>query len=95
MAAIAWAAGTIAALVAIELSLRSVGLGNPLLYVADPQIGYLLAPNQTLRRFGKRIQINSFSMRSPEIAAIRPPGTLRILLLGDSIANGGTWTDQA
>ncbi len=79
----------------LELGLRSFfGFGKPLLYVADPQIGYLLAPNQTTRRFGHRIAINQYSMRSSPIAPQRNQDTLRILLLGDSIANGAWWTDQ-
>lgn len=89
MAGIIWAAAAVALIVAIELSLRSrFGLGSPLLYVADESIGYLAAPNQTLRRFGNTIYINAFSMRTPEISANRSPDTLRILLLGDSIAFG-------
>lgn len=84
-----------AVLLAIELALRHLfGFGDPLLYRADPQIGYLLAPNQSVKRYGNRIAINQFSMRSPDLAATRAPDTLRILLLGDSIANGGWWTDQ-
>jgi lysophospholipase L1-like esterase len=90
-------AGIIAVLVVlvggVEWALRSLfGFGNPLLYIADPQIGYLLAPNQQTRRFGNAIRINQYSMRSGAIAADRP--ALRVLLLGDSIANGGWWTDQ-
>ncbi|OCQ94225.1 lipolytic protein G-D-S-L family [Nostoc sp. MBR 210] len=82
-------------LVIIEIGLRSLfGFGNPLIYIGDPQIGYLLAPNQSTRRFGNRIEINEFSMRSSPIAKIPPSQTLRVLLLGDSIANGGWWTDQ-
>ncbi|MBF2002572.1 MAG: SGNH/GDSL hydrolase family protein [Synechococcales cyanobacterium M58_A2018_015] len=85
----------IVVLLLLEGGLRwGVGLGNPLLYVADPQIGYLLAPKQQTRRFGKRIAINAYSMRSPEISPTRPARTWRVLLLGDSIANGGWWTDQ-
>lgn len=81
---------------AIELTLRSrFGLGNPLIYMADEQIGYLLAPNQTCRRWGKSIEINAFSMRSPAISPTRPPDTLRVLLLGDSIAFGSRNLDQA
>jgi lysophospholipase L1-like esterase len=34
-------------------------------------------------------------MRSPEINLVRPDRTFRVLLLGDSIANGGWWTDQS
>lgn len=70
------------------------GFGNPLIYQADSQIGYLLAPNQRTRRFGNRIEINAYSMRAKAISPQRPPDTLRLLLLGDSIANGGWWTDQ-
>ena len=78
-----------------EVGLRLLlGFGNPLIYIADEKIGYLLAPNQRTRRFGNRIEINQYSMRSRAIALQRESSTLRILLLGDSIANGGWWTDQ-
>ncbi len=80
---------------ALEAALRLVlGFGNPPLYVADTQVGYRLAPQQRIRRFGNRIVINSHSMRGPEITPLPTEDTLRILLLGDSIANGGWWTDQ-
>lgn len=81
--------------VALEVGLRSLcGFGNPLIYIGDEQIGYLLAPNQRTRRFGNRIEINQYSMRGAEIEKTVSPSTLRVLLLGDSIANGGWWTDQ-
>jgi len=84
-----------AGFVVLEMLLRWIwGLGNPPLYVADAQIGYRLAPNQRLRRFGNEIEINQYSMRGPAITVERPVSTLRLLLLGDSIANGGWWTDQ-
>ena len=80
---------------AIELLLRVLlGFGNPLIYIADAECGYLLAPNQKVRRLGNRIEINEYSMRSGAIAPIAPPETLRVLLLGDSVANGGWWTHQ-
>ena len=79
----------------IEVLLRlAFGFGDPLLYVSDPQIGYLLAPNQNVRRFGNRIQINQYSMRSGVISANRADSTFRVLMIGDSIVNGGWWTDQ-
>lgn len=82
-------------LLLLEVALRWLfGFGNPLIYIADEQIGYLLAPNQRTRRFGNRIEINQFSMRGVPIAAKPEPSTLRVLLLGDSIANGGWWTDR-
>ncbi len=78
-----------------EMGLRSiVGLGNPLLYLADPDIGYYLAPHQNVHRWGKRIRINEYSMRSEPLRDRTTTEGLRILLLGDSVANGGWWTDQ-
>lgn len=89
-------AALIALLLLIELGLRFFfGFGNPLLYVADPQIGYLLAPSQQTRRFGNTIAINQYSMRSPQISPTLTEDQFRVLLLGDSIINGGWWTDQA
>lgn len=70
------------------------GLGHPPIYIPDNDIGYLLAPDQQVRRFGKRISINRYSMRSEPVEQPRPSSTLRVFLLGDSIANGGWWTDQ-
>jgi hypothetical protein len=70
------------------------GFGNPPLYQADNEIGYLLAPNQTTRRFGNDIVINRYSMRSPEFEPARPDQTDRLFLIGDSVVNGNWWTDQ-
>jgi lysophospholipase L1-like esterase len=87
--------GIVGLLSIVEVGLRSwFGFGRPLLYLPDADMGYLLAPNQRTRRFGNRIEINQYSMRGAAIAPTRPPQTLRVLLLGDSIANGGWWTDQ-
>ncbi|MCC5608860.1 SGNH/GDSL hydrolase family protein [Nostoc sp. CHAB 5834] len=81
--------------VVVEIGLRSLfGFGNPLIYIGDEQIGYLLAPNQRTRRFGNRIEINHYSMRGNPLKETLAPSGLRVLLLGDSIANGGWWTDQ-
>lgn len=90
MIVLAVAAGV---LLALEAGLRLfAGFGSPLIYIADEEIGYLLAPSQRTRRFGNRIEINEYSMRSPAVAPTAP--ALRVLLLGDSVANGGWWTDQ-
>jgi lysophospholipase L1-like esterase len=88
-------AAIVGLLMAVEIGLRLLlGLGDRIIYIPDEEIGYLLAPNQKVRRFGNRIAINQYSMRSAPIAQKRPDSTLRILLLGDSIANGAWWTDQ-
>lgn len=82
-------------LVAVEVGLRAVaGLGNPVVYQYDPDCGYLPAPNQHVRRFGCRNDINSFSMRSPEVKRDKPAGVLRVLFLGDSVTYGTTHVDQ-
>ncbi|MDJ0674147.1 MAG: SGNH/GDSL hydrolase family protein [Calothrix sp. MO_167.B42] len=81
--------------VVLEIGLRwFFGFGNPLIYITDPHIGYLLAPNQQTRRFGNPIQINQYSMRTAPIPEKPSPDIFRVLLLGDSIANGGWWTEQ-
>lgn len=71
------------------------GFGRPPLYVADDTMGYRLAPSQRTRRFGNLIEINEYSMRAGAIAPKPDPGTFRLLLLGDSLANGNWWTDQS
>jgi lysophospholipase L1-like esterase len=88
--------GTVAAaLLFTEAVLRfGFGFGNPPLYVADEAIGYRLAPNQQVRRFGNRIAINEYSLRAEAIPPLPAADTLRLFLLGDSIANGNWWTDQ-
>jgi len=76
-----------------EIALRlTIGFGNPLLYISDREIGYLLAPNQKVQRFGNRVEINEYSLRSPKL--LEPKQGLRVLLLGDSVLNGSWWTDQ-
>ena len=92
---ITFAALIILILGGLELLLRLVwGLGKRPLYIADKEIGYLLAPNQQLRRVGNLMVINQYSQRTETITQERPDNTFRILLLGDSIANGAWWTDQ-
>lgn len=92
-----WIPGTLlAALIGTEVSLRlAFGLGNPVLVQADPNTGYRFQPNQKLYRFGKKIEYNQYSQRSSPITLKKPPGKLRILMLGDSVLNGGNPTDQS
>ena len=87
--------GLVGVTLVAEVSLRLfVGLGKPALYIADDDIGYLLAPNQKLRRGGNRIEINQYSMRHGEIEPQKDSDTKRILLLGDSVVYGTWRTDQ-
>jgi len=85
----------LAALVITEVALRLVfGLGSPVLSQADPYTGYRFQPNQKVFRFGKRVEYNSYSQRSDPATREKPYGTLRILMLGDSVLNGGNLSDQ-
>lgn len=73
---------------ATEVGLRIYGLGKPLLYVEDSDIGYYPAPNQDARYPGRVVSTNRFGMRSPDIAMPKPAGITRILLIGDSTLAG-------
>ena len=91
------AAATLALLmVGAEVTLRTVvGLGDPPLYLTDPEIEYMLVPGD-YSRFGNRIHVNSVHMRSSEAVTSPPlPGERRVLILGDSVVNGGSLTDQS
>lgn len=90
------AGSLLALLVLAEVYARvGVGLGDPTLYKADPRIEYLPLPSRTYRRFGNRVSYNAYSMRSRHFPARKSdPTELRVLVVGDSIVNGGTRTDQ-
>lgn len=71
-----------------------LGLGDPPLSVAHPTIEYMFAPSAEYRRFGNDFKTNSYSMRSDEFPVEKEEHELRILILGDSVPNGGNLTDQ-
>lgn len=76
----------------IEVSLRlGFGLGRPLLYQADSAAGYIVSPNQDIRRFFSHIHIDQFGMRDYD--PLRVDGR-KILFLGDSVTFGPTYIDQ-
>jgi hypothetical protein len=74
-----------------------LGLGDPPLSIADPEIEYLFAPNQHCRRFGNTITYNQYSMRAtPDFPKQKTdPNELRVMVLGDSVINGGVQTDDS
>lgn len=84
-------AATIAIGVVAEAGLRTADLRfDATFYVADPQLGWALRPGiegwfvSEGRQF---IRINSNGMRAREFAIPKPPGTVRIAVLGNS------WTE--
>ncbi|MEM0914422.1 MAG: SGNH/GDSL hydrolase family protein [Planctomycetota bacterium] len=84
-------------LLAAEIGLRVVfGMGTPPLSMTHPTIEYMFQPNQDVHRFGNRQKYNAFGMRSDDFdAARRDPQELRVLVVGDSVINGGNLTDQS
>jgi lysophospholipase L1-like esterase len=58
------------------------------------EYGYRVAPNQDFLRFGHRIRYNAQGLRNDEISLRPAAGVVRVLCVGDSVANGGAITDQ-
>lgn len=60
----------------------------------DPRLGTLLRPNLSVRKaFGGHERVvtvttNAFGLRGPDLPVAKPPGTRRILALGDSFTFG-------
>ena len=73
----------------------ALGLGDPPVSVADPEIEYLFKPNSTFHRFGNTIHFNQWSMRSPDFSPTPAADELRVMVVGDSIINGGGQTDDS
>ena len=71
----------------------ALGLGTPPLSIAHRQIEYMYAPDQDLSRFHNVFRTNHYAMRSrnPDAASDR----YKILVLGDSVINGGSLTNQS
>jgi hypothetical protein len=75
-----------------EAALRQfAGFCQAPLYVESPEFEYIYAPNQHVIRFRNTIITNEYSMRS---APLSPADSIRILLIGDSVINGGNPTDH-
>lgn len=83
-------------LVGSELFCRYyLGLGTPPLSISHPTIEYLFAPNQDLTRFGNRIVYNKWSMRNEQFSEASDPRQARIMVIGDSVVNGGSLSDHS
>lgn len=85
-----------ALLAVAEILCRTVlGLGDPPLSQADPQIEYLFKPSQTVHRFHHLIHINAWSMRSDDFPAHKAsPDEIRVMVIGDSVVYDGVQIDQ-
>jgi lysophospholipase L1-like esterase len=85
----------LAALV-LEGGLRLIGLGPPVtLGQFDPELGWVKMPNLEVQRhtreFDVHFRINALGLRGdPMSSPLKPAGTLRVLMLGDSFVQGYT-----
>lgn len=88
---------TIAGFALLEVVARyCFDLGDPPRMMSDPLIEYLYRPNQTCRRFGNLIHYNAYSMRADDFPPHkRSPHELRVMVVGDSVINGGAPTNQS
>jgi len=79
----------------LEVILRIAGFGNVEIYAADPLLYWKLKPNQDCytKIDHKPVHVNSRGTRGPEFQVPKPPGTLRILSLGDSRTFGWGLTE--
>jgi lysophospholipase L1-like esterase len=74
---------------AAEGALRLAGISYPNFYQADAERGWALRPGAEgwyRREGGAWVRINRDGLRDREHALAKPPGTLRIAVLGDSMA---------
>ncbi|WP_224999708.1 hypothetical protein [Cesiribacter sp. SM1] len=78
-------------LLAGELIGRYYGLTSFPLYQASDAYEYIHVPNQKVKIYGKLYQTNEYSMRSKPLSE---SDSTVILLIGDSLVNGGNATDQ-
>lgn len=72
-----------------EIGLRMVGIGAPPAFASHPQYGYLMRPNQWASTRGIAFHINSAGFRGGDFSPQKPPGTFRLVFVGDSITYGG------
>ena len=84
--------------VILEILLRMLGLGNPLLYQADSYVEYLARPNQNIHRFGKNVSTDHLGLRSSDpcrsMASVKSSKYSKVMILGDSVMFGGLVDDN-
>ena len=80
-------------LISIEIILRIVGFGNPLIY-KNTKYNYYPLEKQNIRRLlGKRVVINDYGMRT-KFNWENDKSNNKIIFFGDSILFGGSYIDN-
>lgn len=94
----AWAGASLLFLTCVatsDMALQHLlGLGNPVTVSIDTSCEYILTPNQHKVRFGKKVDINEFGMRSGPVVFPKPADQYRVLLVGDSVVYGTSRVGQ-
>lgn len=75
-----------------ELIGRFYGLCNHPVFIESDAYEYNYAANQDLKIYGNHFLTNEYSMRSKPVDFEND--TTVVLLIGDSVINGGSWTDH-
>lgn len=78
----------VAPLLLLERSLRPFVEQSTTIYAPDPELGWRLVPGARDDWMGVPVRINAQGLRGPERALEKPPGTRRVLFLGDSVVFG-------
>lgn len=94
------AASLLVTVAVLEGVFRLLGYGNLEIYDPDPSVYWRLRPNQScFTKVGHEpVHVNAHGTRGPDFAVPKPPGTLRIVSLGDSrtfgwgLADGETYS---
>lgn len=84
------AASVIATLLGVEVCARLAGWGEIMEFVPDEDWGFLMRPSIVVHTYGHPVAINALGLRGPEVRDPKPPGTKRILFVGDSVTYGGS-----
>jgi hypothetical protein len=85
---IAAALGALLALAVAESGLRLAGVSHPPFYRPDPERGWALAPGARglyTQEGRSRVEVSSAGLRDDELPRGKPPGELRVAVLGDSV----------
>lgn len=87
--------GLLLLLVAAEIGLRLYGVADPVVRLRHPTIEYLPRPSSEYRQRFNRIAYNRWSQRGPDYPRAKAAAEFRVLIVGDSVADGGSHVDQA
>ena len=80
--------GLVVPLTLLDCGLRPFVEPKTTVYMADEELGWKLRPGREDEYGGVRVQINTKGLRGPELPFEKPPQTVRILWLGDSVTFG-------